>query len=101
MVQIGKKEKRDQLYRAILELRNEEECYAFFQDLCTVAELRSMEQRFEVASLLTQGRMYQDILRETGASTTTISRVHRALSRGNGAYDRILSRLRVRKEESS
>jgi TrpR-related protein YerC/YecD len=62
MVKIGKKEKNDQLYKAILELKDEQECYDFFQDLCTVSELRSMEQRFEVARLLTQGMVYNDIL---------------------------------------
>ena len=67
MVKIGKKEKSDQLYKAILQLKDEQECYDFFQDLCTVSELRSMEQRFEVASLLDDGMIYNDILERTGA----------------------------------
>ena len=67
MVKIGKKEKSDQLYKAILQLKDEQECYDFFQDLCTVSELRSMEQRFEVASLLHDGMIYNDILERTGA----------------------------------
>lgn len=83
-MKIGKKEKNDQLYKAILQLRDEEECYAFFQDLCTVAELRSMEQRFEVASLLDDGMIYNDILERTGASSATISRVRRSML-DNGA----------------
>lgn len=62
MVKIGKKEKNGELYKAILQLKDEQECYDFFQDLCTVSELRSMEQRFEVASLLDDGMIYNDIL---------------------------------------
>ena len=86
MVKIGKKEKNGALYKAILELQNEEDCYNFFQDLCTVSELRAMEQRFEVASLLYDGMIYNDILERTGASSATISRVNRSLSSGTGAY---------------
>ena len=85
-MKIGKKEKSGQLYRAILQLRDEEECYQFFQDLCTVAELRSMEQRFEVASLLDDGMIYNEILERTGASSATISRVNRSLAFGHGGY---------------
>ena len=77
---IGKKEKNDRLYKAILMLETEEECYNFFQDLCTVSELRSMEQRYEVASLLNDGMIYNDILEKTGASSAIISRVSRVLS---------------------
>ena len=89
MVKIGKKEKSDQLYKAILQLKDEQECYDFFQDLCTVSELRSMEQRFEVASLLDDGMIYNDILERTGASSATISRVNRSLSYGTGAYEKL------------
>ena len=84
MVKIGKKEKNGNLYRAILTLKDEEECYAFFQDLCTVSELRAMEQRFEVAQLLDEGLIYNEILERTGASSATISRVRRAML-DNGA----------------
>ena len=84
MVKIGKKEKNDQLYKAILQLQDEQECYDFFQDLCTVSELRSMEQRFDVAVYLQQGRVYLDILEKTGASSATISRVRRSML-DNGA----------------
>lgn len=84
MVKIGKKEKNDELYKAILQLKDEQECYDFFQDLCTISELRAMEQRFEVASLLYQGMIYNDILERTGASSATISRVNRSLSYGTG-----------------
>lgn len=94
MVKIGKKEKNGELYKAILLLKNEEECYNFFQDLCTVAELRAMEQRFEVATLLNKGMIYNDILERTGASSATISRVNRSLSYGAGGYDKIFERLK-------
>lgn len=96
MVNIAKKEKSDQLYKAILQLRSEEECYAFFQDLCTVTELRSMEQRFEVASLLDDGMIYNEILERTGASSATISRVNRSLSYGAGGYAKVFGRLKNR-----
>jgi len=92
MVKIGKKEKNGELYKAILLLKNEEECYNFFQDLCTVSELRSMEQRFEVATLLHEGLIYNDILERTGASSATISRVNRSLSYGAGGYEVIFDR---------
>ena len=98
MVQIGKKEKDDQLYKAILQLKDEEECYAFFQDLCTISELRSMEQRFTVASLLDDGMIYSEILERTGASSATISRVNRSLSFGTGAYQKVFDRMKKRKK---
>ena len=98
MVKIGKKEKNGELYTAILMLKDEEECYDFFQDLCTVSELRSMEQRFEVASLLDQGLIYNDILERTGASSATISRVNRSLSYGTGAYAKIFARRKGQEE---
>ena len=94
MVKIGKKEKSDQLYRAILQLKDEQECYDFFQDLCTVSELRSMEQRFEVASVLEDAKIYNDILERTGASSATISRVNRSLSYGTGAYEKLFARMK-------
>ena len=97
MVKIGKKEKSGQLYKAILMLQDEEECYNFFQDLCTVSELRSMEQRFEVASLLESGMIYNEILERTGASSATISRVNRSLSSGTGAYGKLFERMREEK----
>ena len=93
MARITKKEKSDGLYRAILSLKTEEEVYNFFQDLCTVTELRAMEQRFEVAMLLRQGMIYNDILERTGASSATISRVNRALQYGADGYKTVLPRL--------
>ncbi|WP_295859982.1 YerC/YecD family TrpR-related protein [uncultured Oscillibacter sp.] len=93
MVKIGKKQKSGELYKAILLLKTEEECYDFFQDLCTVSELRAMEQRFEVATLLHGGMIYNDILERTGASSATISRVNRSLSLGVGGYDKVFERM--------
>lgn len=93
MVKIGKKEKNGELYKAILLLKTEEECYDFFQDLCTVSELKAMEQRFEVAHLLSQGMIYNDILEKTGASSATISRVNRSLNYGNDSYREVFERL--------
>ena len=100
MVRIGKKEKSDKLYQAILQLKDPQECYDFFQDLCTVSELRSMEQRFEVASLLNDGMIYSDILEQTGASSATISRVNRSLSYGTGAYERVFARMKELEKEA-
>lgn len=94
MVKIGKKEKNGELYQAILLLKDADECYDFFQDLCTVSELRAMEQRFEVAALLNDGMIYNEILEHTGASSATISRVNRSLSYGTGAYAKIFERRR-------
>ena len=94
MVRIGKKEKSDKLYQAILQLKDPQECYDFFQDLCTVSELRSMEQRFEVASLLNDGMIYNDILERTGASSATISRVNRSLIYGSGGYESVLEKMK-------
>lgn len=95
-MKIGKKEMNKHLYKAILQLRDEQECYEFFQDLCTVSELRSMEQRFEVASLLDDGMIYNEILERTGASSATISRVNRSLSYGTGAYEKLFRRIKKR-----
>ena len=91
---IAKKEKSDRLYKAILTLETEEECYNFFQDLCTIPELRSMEQRYEVATLLNDGMLYSDILEKTGASSATISRVNRSLIYGAGGYEGVLEKMK-------
>ena len=82
----------DALFNAILTLENVDECYAFFEDLCTVGELMSMSQRFEVATMLREKQTYQEISRKTGASTATISRVNRSLAYGNDGYELVLSR---------
>ncbi len=82
------------LFEAILALKDQEECRAFFQGLCTVSELRAMAQRLEVAQLLDQGLIYNDILQRTGASSATISRVNRALQYGADGYKTVLPRLK-------
>jgi TrpR-related protein YerC/YecD len=83
----------DQLFDAILTLKNKEECYRFFDDLCTINEIQSLSQRLEVARLLQEGSKYHEIEKETGASTATISRVKRCLNYGNDAYKMVLDRL--------
>lgn len=83
----------DQLFRAMLSLKNEEECYQFFEDVCTIGELKAMAQRLEVARLLEAGVIYDDIVAATGASTATISRVKRCLYYGADGYKIVLSRL--------
>lgn len=89
-----KKGHGDILYEAILTLKDLDECKKFFVDLCTVAELRAMEQRFEVALLLNEGMIYNDILERTGASSATISRVNRSLQYGADGYQEVLPRIR-------
>lgn len=91
---IATKQKSDLLYKAILKLETEEECYNFFQDLCTISEMRSMEQRFEVATLLNNGMIYNEILEKTGASSATISRVNRSLQYGSGGYSIVFDRMK-------
>lgn len=83
----------DRLFEAVLCLKTKEECYDFFEDLCTVNELLSLSQRYEVASMLRNHRTYQEIAEKTGASTATISRVNRSLNYGNDGYDLVLERL--------
>ena len=84
----------DTLYRAVLTLKNEDESRRFFQDLCTVSELKAMEQRMEVAMLLDDGMIYSEVLDRTGASTATISRVNRSLNYGNDGYEMVFSRMK-------
>lgn len=84
----------DELFKAILTLKTIDECYDFFEDLCTITELRAMEQRFQVAKMLDQGQIYSDIVRETGASTATISRVNKCLIYGTDGYRNVLDKLK-------
>ena len=93
MPKVAKKERSMALYESILQLKDVEECCAFFDDLCTVGELRAMEQRFDVAVLLDKGMVYTEILEKTGASSATISRVNRSLSGGSGGYEAYFARL--------
>lgn len=89
----------DELFEAILCLENIDECRQFFKDLCTVPELKSFSQRFQVARMLTDKHVYSDIVKETGASTATISRVNRSLSYdGSGGYNIVFERLDKKKE---
>ncbi len=84
----------DALFEGILSLDSVEECYNFFEDLCTITELRAMAQRFQVAKMLDEGQIYSDIVRETGASTATISRVNKCLVYGTDGYRTILDRTK-------
>jgi TrpR-related protein YerC/YecD len=88
-----KDESMDQLFKAVLALENIDECYQFFEDICTVAELKSMAQRLEVAKMLQENRTYGEITSQTGASTATISRVKRCLNYGADGYKLVLHRL--------
>ena len=81
-----KDENTDFLFECILKLKTMEECYAFFEDLCTIPEIKAMAQRAVVAKLLSEKTVYNDIVAKTGASTATISRVNRSLSYGTGGY---------------
>lgn len=88
----------DTLYRAIVAIQTEDECRRFLQDLCTVSELKALEQRIDVAMLLDQGLIYSEILEKTGASSATISRVNRCLHYGAEGYSTIIPRLKESEE---
>ena len=88
-----KSTENDALFEAILKLESVEECYCFFEDICTITELKSIAQRLSVAKLLRENVTYQDISAQLGASTATISRVNRALTYGTGGYGIVLDRL--------
>ncbi|AUG58188.1 YerC/YecD family TrpR-related protein [Acetivibrio saccincola] len=88
-----KDEMTDRLFEAILLLKNIDECYSFFEDICTISEIKAMAQRLEVAKMLREGKTYSDISEKTGASTATISRVNKALIYGADGYKLILDRL--------
>ncbi|MBP1557085.1 MAG: TrpR-like protein, YerC/YecD [Oscillospiraceae bacterium] len=83
----------DTLFEAILRLETLEECYNFFDDLCTVQELKALTQRLQVAVMLSEGKVYSDIVAKTGASTATISRVNRSLNYGSDGYKVVFERL--------
>ena len=88
----------DSLFDAVLSLKSREECYTFFEDVCTINELLSLSQRFEVAKMLRDQKTYLEIAEKTGAST--ISRVNRSLNYGNDGYDMVFERLQAGAEES-
>ena len=85
----------DFLVECILAIQTREECHAFLEDLCTIPELKAMAQRVEVAKLLSEKKVYSEIVEETGASTATISRVNRSLAYGSGGYSEIFSKVKI------
>ena len=89
----------DFMFSAVLQLQTLEECYDFFEDLCTVTELKAMAQRIVVAKMLRDKNVYSDIVSQTGASTATISRVNRSLQYGANGYERIFQRLEAAEED--
>lgn len=93
MAKLDNKQPSQTLYENILKLTTVEECRCFFEDLCSATEVRAMEQRFDVAVLLTQGKIYNDIVGRTGASSATISRVSRMLSSGTGVLRGITEQI--------
>ncbi|MCI9102966.1 MAG: TrpR YerC/YecD [Lachnospiraceae bacterium] len=93
-----KTEAVDHLFQAILTLKSPEECYLFFEDVCTINELLSLSQRYEVAKMLRERKTYLEIADKTGASTATISRVNRSLNYGNDGYDMVFKRLNPSQE---
>lgn len=87
------------LYRAVLSLENEQECEAFFEDICTIKEIQDISQRLSVAEMLDKGRNYNEISKETGASTATISRVNKCLVYGSGGYRNVLDKAKKEDEK--
>lgn len=83
----------ERLFEAVISLNDKEECFTFFEDICTVNELLALSQRFEVAIMLREQKTYLEIQEKTGASTATISRVNRSLNYGNDGYDMVLERI--------
>ena len=94
-----KTEAVDHLFQAILTLKDINECYSFFEDVCTINEILSLSQRFEVAHMLREQKTYLDIAEKTGASTATISRVNRSLNYGNDGYDMVFARMKGQEGE--
>ena len=89
-----------ELFEAILTLQSEEECFDFFEDVCTVNELLSLAQRFEVAKMLKEGHTYMEVAEQTGASTATISRVNRSLNYGKDGYEMVFARMKKNRENN-
>ena len=92
-------EQLDELFRSMLLLENVEECYQYFEDICTVKEVLALGQRLEVAKMLNEGKSYQETIARTGSSSTTISRVKRSLDYGAGGYKLILARMEETEKE--
>lgn len=95
-----KSKELDALFEIILMLNNNEECYRFFEDICTITEINAIAQRLEVAKMLKMGVTYQEIAQSVGASTATISRVNRSLSYGAGGYKLMLTRFEEQNNEN-
>lgn len=93
MSRVSNKNRNDGFYRALLSMRTEEECYKLLSDVCTMAEMRAFEQRFEVACMLKKGAIYSEIKEKTGASSATISRVARSLTYSEGGYALVFERM--------
>ena len=91
-------EELDLLFEAILKLNTIEDCYRFFEDICTINEIKSLEQRLQVAKMLQEKKTYQEIVHKTGASTATISRVNKALNYGSDGYKTVLERIDLKDE---
>lgn len=89
-----KNEMTDRFFEAVLTLKDVDECYKFFEDVCTIKEIKAFSQRLEVARMLKNKQLYNDIVASTGASTATISRVNRSLTYGSDGYDIVLSRIK-------
>ena len=101
---MGKKIRTEEVvhfFEAILCLKHKEECYTFFEDVCTINVLLSLSQRFEVAKMLTDKRTYLDISEKTGASTATISRVNRSLNYGNDGYEMVFERMKAKEAQET
>ena len=94
-------ESTDGLFQAILSLQDMDECYTFFEDVCTINEIQSLSQRFEVAKLLREKKTYLEIAERTGASTATISRVNRSLNYGNDGYDMVFRRMEAEEQKDT
>ena len=90
-------EENRKFFKAILSIENEEECAAFFEDVCTIKEIQDLSQRFSVAEMLNEGEKYQSIEAATGASTATISRVNKCLNYGSGGYRAVLEKMKAAK----
>ena len=89
----------ENLYRAVLALKTEQECAGFFEDICSIKELQDISQRLEVALMLFEGKNYQEICELTGASTATISRVKKCLVYGDGGYRTAIERIATKEQE--
>ncbi len=89
-----KNEATDKLFEAILTLKNVEECYLFFEDVCTITEIHAISQRFDVACKMSEGKNYQEVIKDTGASSATISRVNKCVNYGDGGYKIAIDRMK-------